>query len=68
MGEKLNIQLWQRMSAELDIVRPREREREGERVSGFHFTIVRNRLNHPLAQKTGFASYYSVTSRSLEDR
>lgn len=27
----------------------------------FHFTIVRNRLNHPLAQKTDFASYYSVT-------
>lgn len=32
------------------------REREGEGVSGFHFTIVRNRLNHPLAQKTAFAS------------
>lgn len=44
------------MSGELDIVRPEEREREGEGVSGFHFTIVRNRLNHPLAQKTAFAS------------
>lgn len=48
----MNIQLWQRISRESDIVRPGGKGR----ANGFRFTIVRNRLNHLLAQKTAFAS------------